>query len=68
MDEGKASERNQLIELINLTSNYMKSLKKYTDPERTTPEQRKPIIDAIRKMEKNIQKFIDEIRELDEQI
>jgi len=58
-------KKEKLREVINLISDFLKTLKNYTDPETYTPEQRKPVIDKIHELEKYIQKKIDELKELD---
>jgi len=57
--------KEKLRELINRTSDFMKILKDYADPEKYPPKQRKPVIDKIHELQKYILKMVDELKELD---
>lgn len=57
--------KERLRELIYRTSDFMKILQDYADPEKYLPKQRKPVIDKIHERQKHIQKMVDELKELD---
>ena len=65
MNDEVARRKEKLRELINRTSDFIKILTDYADPEIYPPDQRKPVIDKIRKLQKYIQKNVDELKEID---
>ena len=65
MNDEVARRKEKLRELINRTSDYIKFLSGYADPEIYPPDQRKPVINKIRELQKYIQKILDELKELD---